>query len=335
MLLMFYRALVISLILVGPGYALAVGKLGQLLVVYPTIEMGGLNGQPLTLADIARVVDSTGINNDSTLTRINLDPPEFSDRSWVSRDEMAQWLNSVPELADFEVMGPDRIRIQAKVSKSHVTAAIQDGAKAIDQHVQSQWPDQYRSLQYRFLGKPDDLRLYNDTDWEVSAAHLSRLSRRTSVRLTTVRDGASQTVVLWYEVTGELRAWRATADLSAYQSLAPEHFHHTWVSLSHRDAQNLRAPDPADRLTVPLPAGNVLSVQVTEPIPDIEYGQAVSVRISSPGLSVTTKATAKQTASVGEEINLVSQSSAEVFQAMVVAPGVVEVTGGRSSRGVH
>ena len=116
-------------------------------------------------------------------------------------------------------------------------------------------------------------------------------------------------------------AWRSTADLSAYHSVAPEYFRQTWVSLSHRDAQNLRAPDPSDRLTVPLPAGNVLSVQVTEPIPDIEYGQAVSVRISSPGLSVTTRATAKQTASVGEEINLVSQSSAEVFQAMVVAPG--------------
>ena len=118
---------------------------------------------------------------------------------------MARWLNSVPELADFEVMGPDHIRIQAKVSKSHVAAAIQDGAKAIDQQVQSQWPDQYRGLQYRFLGKPDDLRLYDDTVWEVSAAHLTTLSRRTSVRLTTVRDGLSQTVMLWYEVTGELR----------------------------------------------------------------------------------------------------------------------------------
>ena len=335
MLLMLYRFLVLSLTLSAPGHLLAADKLGQLLVVYPTIEMGGLKGQPLTLADIARVVDSTGINKDSTLTRLNLDTPEFSDRSWVSRDEVAKWLNSASALADFEVMGPDRIRIRAKVSGSQITAAIKAGAKAINQHVQNQWPDQYRGLQYRFLGKPDDLRLYNDTVWEVSAAHLSTLSRRTSVQLTSVRDGVSQTVMLWFEVTGELRAWRATGDLSAYQSVAPQHFHQTWVSLSHRDAQNLRAPDPADRLTVPLPAGDVLSSQVTEPIPDIEYGQAVSVRISSPGLSVTTKATAKQTASVGEEINLVSQSSAEVFQAMVVAPGIVEVTGSLSSRGIH
>ena len=324
-----------AVLLMSPGVPRASDDLGPLLVVYPVIDTDPRTGESLLLEQIARVVDTTTSQSKSPLSEFELTLPDFGDRSWVSLGEVRLWLNSIAALREFDVLGPERIRLHAAVSEGHVAEVIAAGAQALHQQVSSRWSDDYRGLQYRFLGKPDEIPIYKDTRWEVSAAHLTTVGRRASVRLAINRDGAHQTLTLWYGVSGEVRAWRAIDDLDPYQPVPPELFRLGWVSLSHRDAQRLAQPDSDRRLTVAMPAGNVLTSQVTEPIPAVEYGQAVSVRVSAPGLQVTTMATAQQTAAIGDAVKVASQSTDEIFEALVIAPGIVEIIPGLPHRRVH
>lgn len=324
-----------AVLLMSPEAPRASDDLGPLLVVYPVIDIDPRAGESLLLDQIARVVDTTTPKPPNPLTEFELTLPNFGDRSSVSLGEVRLWLNSIAELQQFEVLGPERIRLQAAVSEGQVAEVIAAGAQALHQQVSSRWSEEYRGLQYRFLGKPDELRIYDDTTWEVNASHLATLGRRVSVRLTIERNGALQTLTLWYGVSGEVRAWRAVDDLDLHQPVPPELFRLGWVSLSHRDAQRLAQPHSGHRLTVGMRAGNVLTTQVTEPIPAVEYGQAVSVRVSAPGLQVTTMATAQQTAAIGDAVKVASQSTDEIFEALVVAPGIVEIIPGLPYRRVH
>lgn len=327
--------LLAMLLISSPALLHASDDLGRLLVVYPVIDVEPVTGEILRLGQIARVVDTRESRSGYSPAELELNTPEFNGVSWVSLNEVARWLTSFDALKDFEVLGPDRIRLQVEASKSQAANVIQEGALTINHHVTAHWPEQYRRLQYRFLGKAADLPIYDDTQWSLSSEHLTTLGRRASVRLTINRDGALKNVMLWYEVTGDTRAWRAADDLGVHQPADPRFFNLTWISLSNRDAQSLGSPDPAHRLTVAVPAGEVLTRQSIEPIPAIEYGQAVSVQVSSPGLRVTAKATAKQTAGIGEEVKMASQSTDQIFRGVVVAPGVVEINHGLTHRRVQ
>jgi len=327
--------LVAILVTIMPATLAASESLGRLLIVYPVIEVGGDDSEALTLHRVARIVDATPVSDTDALAQLQLTSPSFSGQSHTTLREVTRWLQTFEPLADFEVLGPERITIRSDVSERQIAKVIELGAQAIDTRVRAHWPEQYRQLQYRFMGKASDLKIHDDTLWVLSTDHLNNMGRRASVKLTLSRDNAEQTVMLWYEVSGETLAWRARDDIGVHQTANPDLFYSAWINLVDRHAQELEVPNQESRLTVELRADQVLTKQALEPTPAIAYGQSVAVHVVARGLRLTTRATAKETAGIGQTVKLASDSSNEVFQALVVAPGIVEINHDLPVRRIH
>lgn len=77
------------------------------------------------------------------------------------------------------------------------------------------------------------------------------------------------------------------------------------------------------RLRRNIPAGNVITASALEVIPDVEYGDEVTIEFSVGALSLRAVGSALEAGAVGETVRVRNITSKSIIKATITAPGVV------------
>jgi flagella basal body P-ring formation protein FlgA len=157
----------------------------------------------------------------------------------------------------------------------------------------------------------------------------TRATKRVPVRIDIHVDGVFvRSVVVAVEIEASARALVARAPISAGREIHGEDFETVAM-----DVTQLRGePAAADvvlagqRVKRSLAAGEALLRDAVEMRPAVARGETVTLRLSSPAIEVQARAVVLADAAVGEAVWIKRESAGDAMRALVVAPGIVEVT---------
>jgi flagella basal body P-ring formation protein FlgA len=306
-------------------------SLEKVLVLYPKVTVDAIGpGVVVPLVKLARIIAEENERKD--LEKLPVSLAEFVETRQVTLKELQVALSRMPGLEEFKIVGPEAVLVEHRSEPVNVDKMLEEALISLSRYAAETWPTQYRNLEFSFVGQQHRLPLSEGSHWSFDMSDLKSLRRRLSVWLE-VRNGSQiERVPLWFQAEGEVMVWKSIHSLASKTGAGGMQFITDWVGLEETDPVSLAAPSENRRLTVAMRAGEILTLDHLEPVPEVEYGSDVRIILYSGNIALTTEATAMRTARAGERVAFKSKSSEEEFEALVIARNLAQV-GSPSSEG--
>jgi flagella basal body P-ring formation protein FlgA len=303
----------------------------RILVLYPKVTVdAGAPGVMIPLEKLARIIADENERDDVEKLFVSL--ADFTEPRQVTLKELQMALGRMPELEGFEIIGPEAVLLEHRSEPVNVDKMLAEALSSLAEYATETWPTQYRNLDFSFVGQPHRLPLPEGSHWSFDMSDLKSLRRRMSIWLEVHNGLQVERAPLWFQVNGEVMAWKSIQSLASKTGAGGVQFITDWVGLDETDPASLAAPSEHRRLTAAMRAGEILTHDHLEPIPEVEYGSDVKIILYSGNIALTTEATAMRTAHAGERVAFKSKSSEEEFEALVIARNLAQV-GQPSSKG--
>jgi len=317
----------IAILCLTAPLARAAPALDDLLILYPVIRFeSGLDGAgTMALSKLGRIVTADKRLAESAAA-LQIPMTGIPESGKVSRETLAKLIRQTRVLAHFKVLGPEAIVIKSVASTAAVERLLLEAGDFLELYVASNWPQRYRNMSYRFVGHKNRIELDANSRWSFQTDALTVLERRTPLWVEVEEDGEKHRMSLWFAVTGEVSVWRAAIDLEPQTAVTHQWFYRDWASLQEVNPAQLAAPTSELRLVSGLQGAAVLTSSVLEPIPAVEFGEQAQVIAQNGSIRIVTSATVMRSAMIGQRVTLKSHSSNEEFEALVIAPKLVEMT---------
>ena len=195
---------------------------------------------------------------------------------------------------------------------------------ALEQALHQAYPDVLDWSIEPLLGRQQQERLQGAGRFAVA---VTRIGKRSAVRLRAARSGRAVDTIVWFAVGGTQSVVTARSSIDTGAALTPELAEHAAHDILAIACTPIESPAALSgkRAKHRLAVGDPICTQDIEPRPAVGRGEGVVVISTAGAVTITARGIAQQDARIGEVLRVKSPSSGEVFLASVRRQGEVVV----------